>query len=291
MWDPRPDRWLLERRRFEVGNRVISFRSAAAQTDDGKPMGTVIVLRDVTAEVEAERFKDSFITHVSHELRTPLTAIKGYSDLLLAGAGEALNEDQVAFLKTIDRQTDSLMRMINALLDFSEMEAWGRLGLRQHPVRLYSLIEKVGEEQRPLVEGKGLTFQVEAPTNLAPVNVDVKRLHWAITNLVRNAWQHTSAGGNVTLRLSERDAQVIIDVIDTGKGIASEDQKQLFDRIYHTTSTTEGETRGLGLGLYVTRAIVEAHGGKIKVVSEKGIGSRFSVLLPVWQEATGKDTL
>ena len=285
MWDPRPDRWLLERRRFEVGDRVISFRSAAARTDDGKPMGTVIVLRDVTAEVEAERFKDSFITHVSHELRTPLTAIKGYSDLLLGGASEALSEDQVSFLKTIDRQTDSLMRMINALLDFSEMEAWGRLGLRQHPIRLHSLIEKIAQEQRPQVEGKGLTFQVEAPTDLALVNVDTKRLHWAITNLVRNAWQHTPPGGSVTLRLLERDAQVSVDVIDTGQGIAPEVQKQLFDRIYRTTSETGGETRGLGLGLYVTRAIVEAHGGKIQVVSKEGVGSKFSVMLPAWHDA------
>jgi signal transduction histidine kinase len=288
-WDPRPDRWLLERRRFEVGNRVISFRSAAAQTDDGKPMGILIVLRDVTAEVEAERFKDSFITHVSHELRTPLTAIKGYGDLLLSGASDVLNEDQLNFLKTIDRQTDSLMRMISALLDFSEMEAWGRLGLRQHPMRLHSLIEKIAREQRPHVEGKGLTFQVEAPTDLAPVNVDTKRLHWAITNLVRNAWQHTPPGGSVTLQLSECDAQVIVDVIDTGEGIAPEGQKQLFDRIYHATSTAGGETRGLGLGLYVTRAIVEAHGGKIRVASEEGVGSKFSVMLPVWQEEAEKE--
>jgi signal transduction histidine kinase len=289
-WDPRPDRWLLERRRFEVGNRVISFRSAAVQTDNGEPMGTVIVLRDVTAEVEAERFKDRFITHVSHELRTPLTAIKGYSDLLLTGADDTPKEDQLAFLKTIDRQTDSLITMINALLDFSEMEAWGRLGLRRHPIRLHSLIEKVAKEQRPQVEGKGLTFQVEAPADLTLVNADTKRIHWAITNLIRNAWQHTPAGGSVTLRLSERDAEVIIDVVDTGEGIAPENQRQLFDRIYHTTSATEGEARGLGLGLYVTQAIVEAHGGKIRVVSEEGVGSRFSVILPAWQEEAEKDT-
>ncbi len=284
VWDPRPGRWLLERRRIEVGQKTISFRSAAVRTEDSELMGTVIVLRDVTAETEAERFKDNFLTHVSHELRTPLTVIKGYSDLLLIDASGTINQDQRDFLETIDRQTDSLITMINELLDFSEMESQGKLGLRRHPIQLFPLIEKIANEQRPQMDANDLTFQVEAPADLPLVNVDAKRMHWAISNLVRNAWQYTPAGGSVTLRLFGRDDQVIIDVIDTGRGISLEDQQQLFDHFHRATGAAESETRGLGLGLYVSRVIVEAHEGKIRVISEEGAGSTFSVILPACQE-------
>ena len=287
--DFQPSPWLLEHRRFQVGKKVISAHSAAVRTDDDEHLGTVIVLRDVTAEVEAEQLKDAFITHVSHELRTPLTAIKGFSELLLASAGGALNEDQRGFLETISRQTDNLVAMINELLDFSEMEARGRLGLQQRPVLLTTLVEEIAEEWRPQMDEKGLTFQVEIPDDLPLVDADMRRLRWAFINIVRNALQYTPAGGRVTLRLSEQNGQVILDVMDTGIGISPESQKRLFSRFYRVTNVTPDEIRGLGLGLYVTRAIVEAHGGSIEVVSEEEVGSKFSVILPALKEHNEKD--
>lgn len=281
--DLRSSAWLLERRRFEVGQRMISTSAAAVRTDSGEHLGTVIVLRDVTAEAEAERLKDAFITHVSHELRTPLTAITGYSELLIATAGSVLNETQRGFLETISRNTNDLLTMINALLDFSEVEAGGKLGLRQRPVQLRSIVEQVAKEWRPQMDTKDLAFRVETPADSPMVNGDAKRLHWAFTNLVRNAWQYTPDGGSVTLHLSEQDGHVKFDVIDTGRGISPEEQKQIFSRLYRVDEAMKNEERGLGLGLYVTRAIIEAHGGKISVVSEEGAGSTFSVILPVQQ--------
>ncbi len=277
--------WLLERRCFEAGKKVIHAYSAAVQTDDGENLGTVIVLRDVTAEVEAEHLKDAFVTHVSHELRTPLTAIKGYSELLLTDAGDTLSEAQRSFLGTISRNTDNLVAMINTLLDFSEMEAKGRLGVLQHPVLLSTLVKEVAEEWRPQMEDKGLTFQVEAPADLPLVNADTRRLRWALINLVRNAWQYTPAGGSVTLHLSAQDSQVVLDVVDTGAGISPENQQQIFNRFHNISQTwhdpePDDEVRGLGLGLYVAKAIVEAHGGEIRVASAEGSGSTFSVILP-----------
>jgi len=286
--DLQPSPWLLERRRFQVGRKVISAHSAAVRTDDGEHLGTVIVLRDVTAEAEAERLKDAFITHVSHELRTPLTAIKGYSELLLVTAGGALDKEKLGFLETISRHTDNLVAMINELLDFSEMEAGGRLGLRRRPMLLTALVEEIAEEVRPQIQEKGLTFQVETPAELPLVEADPRRLRWAVINLVRNAWQYTPTGGSVTLRLSEHDGQVVLDVVDTGIGISPEDQKHLFSRFYRVTNVTADDVRGLGLGLYVTRAIVEAHGGSIQIVSKKGFGSTFSVILPALQDHKGE---
>jgi signal transduction histidine kinase len=182
--------------------------------------------------------------------------------------------------------------MINELLDFSEMEAGGKLGLRERPVRLTTLVEEIAEELRPQIEEKGLILQVKAPTDLPFVDTDTRRLRWAIINIVRNAWQYTPSGGSITLQLSEHDGNVVLDVTDTGIGISPEDQKHLFSRFYRVTNVTIDDVRGLGLGLYVTRAIVEAHGGSIQVFSKEGVGSTFSVILPALQnnEGGGKGT-
>jgi len=282
--DTQPTPWLLEHRRFEVGKKVISVHSAAIRTDEGERLGTVIVMRDVTAEVEAERLKDAFITHVSHELRTPLTAIKGYSDLLLLTTSEALDEEQSSFLETINRNTDDLIAMVNELLDFSEMEASGRLGLLKRPTPLSIIVEDVAETWRPRMDAKGLTFNVELPAEPPLVDADARRLRWAIIHLVRNALQYTPSGGSVTLRLSRRDDQVILDVIDTGVGISPENQQHLFSRFYRVTNMPAEDVRGLGIGLYLTKAIVEAHGGKIHIVSKEGVGSTFSLILPALQD-------
>lgn len=278
--DLQPSPWLLERRRFQVGKRVINVHSAAVRMADGELLGTVIVLRDVTAEVEAEQLKDAFVAHVSHELRTPLTAIKGYSELLLSSGGATLSQEQRQCLETITHHTDNLVAMINSLLDFSEIEADGRLRLLPRPLQLSDLVEMVAEEWRPQMVEKSLTFEVEMPADLPQVNADARRLRWAIINLVRNAWQYTPAGGTVTMRLSAHDDKVILDVSDTGVGIAPEEQQRLFGRFYRLSGASYGEIRGIGLGLYVTKAIVEAHGGEVRVVSQKGVGSTFSMILP-----------
>jgi two-component system, OmpR family, sensor histidine kinase VicK len=276
------DPWLIERRRFEVGKKVISAHSAAVRTDDGEHIGTVIVLRDVTAEAEADRLKDAFVAHVSHELRTPLTAIKGYSELMLVGATGSLEDEQRRFIQTIHHHTDSLVSMINTLLDFSEMEAWDRLTLARHPTQLPSLLEETIEPWYSQMEEKQLAFTVEVSDGLPEINVDARRLQWVIVNLVRNALQYTPEGGSVSVRLYEQDGNVVFDVTDTGIGISEKDQEELFTRFYRVERATE--VRGIGLGLYVSKAIVESHGGEISVSSELGVGSTFSVVLPVLGE-------
>lgn len=277
-----PGPWLLESRRFQVGDKMFNAHSAAVRTDDGERLGNVIVLRDVTAEAEAEQLKDAFVAHASHELRTPLTSIKGYSALLLSATASTLSAEQRSFLEAIGRQTDSLMMMIDALLDFSEMEASGQLGLQRRPVQLNSLVAEVAEEWRPHMEEKGIAFQAEIPDQVPAVEGDARRLRWAVVNLVRNAWQYTPAGGQVTLRLRPTNGRVVLDVADTGVGISAREAQRLFTRFHRASSRpgTTDEARGLGLGLYVTKAIVEAHGGEVRVVSRVGSGSTFSLVLP-----------
>lgn len=276
------DPWLIERRRFEMGGKVIGAHSAAVRSKDGEHLGSVVVLRDVTAEAEADRLKDAFVAHVSHELRTPLTAIKGYSELMLIGATGTLEDEQRHFVKTIHHHTESLVNMINTLLDFSEMEARGELALNRHPIKLSTLVEEITEPWYLQMDDKRLAFSVEISDDLPQVNADVKRLQWVIENLVRNAWQNTSEGGSVTVRLYEQNGNVVLDVTDTGIGISANDQQRLFTRFYRVERAAN--VRGIGLGLYVSKAVLDAHGGKIRVSSQRGVGSTFSLLLPALQE-------
>lgn len=282
--DEQVNPWLLESRRFQVANKVYAVHSAGVTTDDGENLGTVIVLRDVTAEVEAEQLKDAFIAHVSHELRTPLTAIKGYTALLLATADSRLDRTQYESLTRIGKQTDSLVSMINTLLDFSEVEASGRLGLRRVPLALSELAEEVYQEWLPRMAEKSLTFTLEMPDALPLVNADSERLRWALINLVRNAYQYTGPGGTVTLCLSSSSDHIVVDVSDTGAGISLGEQRNLFTRFYRVMQDQDDIVRGLGLGLYVTKAIIEAHNGYVQVVSEVGVGSTFSIVLPAMRE-------
>lgn len=270
----------LDPHRFEVGRRVFSIHKAAVRTDEGRHLGNVIVLRDVTAEVEAERLKDAFVAHVSHELRTPLTAIKGYNALLLASAGDRLNEQQKEFAHIINRNTDDLIAMIDELLAFSEMESRGGLGLRRQPLSLANIVQNIALVWEPQMQSREINFVLDIPPSLPSVEVDPHRMRWAIVNLVRNAWQYTPPGGSITLRLSSSGDQVTLEVIDTGSGIPADKQRQLFTRFQRAASDEQTEVRGMGLGLYVTKAIVEAHHGQITVVSQEGIGSTFSITLP-----------
>ncbi|MBC7228472.1 MAG: HAMP domain-containing protein [Thermoflexales bacterium] len=286
----RDNPWLVDSRRFQVGNKVLSAHSAVVRNEEGQRLGTVIVLRDVTAEVEAERLKDAFVAHVSHELRTPLTAIRGYSNLLLAGAGGPLSEQQKSFLQTIARHTEALIAMIGSLLDFSEMEAGGRLALRKRPVSIAALAEEVVREWQPRMEENGITFRKEITDSPPSILADSERLRWALINLIRNASQYTPQGGTVTLRISAQDNWLVLEVADTGVGIPPEIQKHLFTRFYRGIPTGDDTVRGLGLGLYVTRAIVEAHGGQIQVASEPGSGSTFTIYLPLQPESPEKNT-
>ena len=290
--DEPPSPWLLESRRFRVADKIFVAHSAVVRMEGdggveergqarGEKLGTVIVIRDVTAEVEAEKLKDAFVAHVSHELRTPLTSIKGYSDLLLVTTESALDASQRTFLEKIVRQTANMITMVNALLDFTEIEAGGRLTLQQQPSQISALIEDIAEEWGPKMEDMALDFTVDMADQPYPqVNIDQKRMRWAIINLVRNAWQYTPAGGEVTIRVSDHRDRVSIIVEDTGIGIPEEAQRHLFTRFFRVMHQHDDDVRGLGLGLYVTKAIIEAHGGYIQVFSEVEQGSTFIITLP-----------
>ncbi len=268
-----------ETQRFEMGQQVLSALSAPVITPDQQQSGAVVVLRDITREVESEKLKDDFITSISHELRTPLTAIKGYNDLLRMTGGGSLNEQQLQFIRIVDDNVADLLNLIQEMLDLSQIDA-GALGIDDMPVNLSELVEtETGNWQNSMRE-HGLSFSVSLPPKPIWVAGDSLRLTRVLHNLLSNAQAYTLFGGQVSVLLKQVDDVAQVDVIDSGVGIAEEDQRFLFARFFraiHNESTYD--ISGAGLGLYLSKAIIEAHHGEIWVKTELNKGSTFSFKL------------
>lgn len=277
---------LGEPSRIEVNNRVLGAQLAAIADSQGQRLGTLIILRDVTKDVLAERLKDSFITHISHELKTPMTVIKMASEVL---AGQP--EDQPAnrrMLTMLSRNIDILDRMVLELLDISEMST-GSLEVASEPLDIEALVWEVinglaGEIERHDIDITVMVRDLDA----LDLTGDDQRLRWALSHLVRNAIYYNLPGGQVmvTIRTSRQNGTeaIIISVIDNGVGISSKDLPHIFERFYRgEPRTREGkrlDPRGLGQGLFVARTIATAHGGHLGVQSEVGKGSVFTLSLP-----------
>jgi signal transduction histidine kinase len=243
-------------------------------------------LEDLNQKVqEANRLKTEFVTVVTHELRSPLTSITGYLDLLLEEGREGA-EAREAYLQIVKRNADRLLQLINDLLDLARLEA-GKLELKRVPLDLEGLIREVSEALRLQIEGKGQHLRLDLAAPLPVVSGDPERLTQILLNLVSNAHKYTPQGGSITVATRAERAGVCIAVQDTGIGLSSEEQQQLFTKFFRTEHPLVREAEGTGLGLAIASALVELHGGTLTVVSTPGQGSTFNVILPAAPTLTG----
>jgi signal transduction histidine kinase len=243
-------------------------------------------LEDLNQKVqEANRLKTEFVTVVTHELRSPLTSIAGYLDLLLEEGSEGA-EAREAYLQIVKRNADRLLELINDLLDIARLEA-GKLALKRQPLDLEGLIQEVSGALRPQIEGKGQHLHLDLAASLPVVTGDPERLTQILLNLVTNAHKYTPQGGRITVATRAERAGVCIAVQDTGIGLSSEEQQQLFTKFFRAQHPLAREAVGTGLGLAIARALVELHGGTLTVVSAPGQGATFKVTLPAAPELTG----
>jgi len=270
--------------RVEINDRVIGAQLAIVADPQGNRLGTVLMLRDVTRDALSDRLKDQFVTQMSHELRTPLAAIKGMSEVLLA-----LPEDRPPnrkFLEAISRNAAVLDRMIIELLDISEIGA-GSFAVREQEIALPQLVFNVTQGLAPRIHRADLSLGVTVVNDGAlSIIGDDRRLQWALGHLVDNSLKYTEAGGQIAIALGRRrEGYLLIEVSDTGVGISPRDLPHVFERFYRGEArTAAGKTidpRGLGQGLFVARAVAEAHGGYLSVASRVGEGSTFTLALPV----------
>lgn len=265
---------------LESENRVIHALLSPVLSQRGDFMGVVTIFRDITKEVEADRAKSEFVSTVSHELRTPMTAIKGYTDLLHAGAAGPINAEQKRFLTTIKGNTDRLTALINDLLDISRMET-GRVRFEPRPLQIGEVIADVVNVLAGSAEEKQQSLTYEVAAGLPDIMGDQDRLNQVLTNLVGNAIRYTPDGGEIDVRAYLVERAVRIDVRDSGIGIAPEDMGHIFERFYRADHPLVQEARGTGLGLSIVKMFVEMHGGRIWVESEPERGSTFTFILPI----------
>ncbi|HET7087414.1 MAG TPA: response regulator, partial [Anaerolineae bacterium] len=271
---------------FEDENRHVRVSIAPVTGPGDELLGTVSVVRDITAEVEADRTTRDFVSNVSHELRTPMTSIKGYADLLLMGAAGSLNENQERFLNIIRSNAKRLETLVADLLDINRIDS-GRAMLDIKQVSMVAVLEQVLTSLHERIEQKRLSIKTELPEGDSLIVLgDQARLLQVLTNLVSNSHQYTPPGGSITVRayrLAERD-MLCVEVEDTGIGISEEDLPKVFDRLFRADDPVVQEFPGTGLGLAITQSLVEMHGGEIWVNSALGKGTTFSFTVPLAEE-------
>jgi signal transduction histidine kinase len=266
--------------------------------EEGKIIGTFGISRDVTGQITAEAalarqaqelsaqnerlreldgLKDEFVALVSHELRTPLTSIIGYIKLLRDERASGV--DTGHFAEVIERNAERLLRLVGDLLFLSEVQS-GQLAVELRRADLAGIAAAAVEEMRPEAERKHLELTFSA-AGVPALALDPTRIAQLLDNLISNAVKFTPDGGRVAVRVGAEPAQAVLTVADTGIGIPAADRDQIFERFYRTANARRKVIQGTGLGLTITKAIVDAHDGTITVDSDEGRGSTFTIRLPL----------
>jgi two-component system sensor histidine kinase KdpD len=226
---------------------------------------------------ELDTMRTEFLANVSHELRTPLAVIKGSANSLLQPDVIFDDSTRQEFLQSIDRDADTLTRLVDDLLMMSRLEA-DALVLSRKPHRLAKVVDYVRDRLEKLTVRHQLIIDI--PENLPPVNIDEGRIGEVLTNLVENAAKYSNDNTRITIQADYNDREVTVSVADEGIGIPPELHHKIFDRFFQGNGHKNGRRRGTGLGLAICQGIIEAHDGRIWVESEPENGSRFSFTLP-----------
>ncbi|MGP7998188.1 MAG: sensor histidine kinase [Streptosporangiaceae bacterium] len=266
--------------------------------DHGQIIGTFGISRDVTGQVRAEqrlaqqaveltaqneqlrqldRLKDEFIGLVSHELRTPLTSIIGYIALLRDERSKGMNVDH--FADVIERNAQRLLRLVGDLLFLSRIQT-GQLAMELRGTDMLAIAAQAAEEMRPEAEGKNISLALSS-AEVPRFAADPIRVAQVLANLLSNAVKFTPEGGRIEVSVGVHGDHAVLAVTDTGIGVPQADRDRIFERFFRSAVATEQVIPGTGLGLTITKAIVDAHHGTITVTSQEGRGSTFTVRLPL----------
>jgi|GEM_PF-2297837 len=262
---------------FAKTSRWVAVSASPLRDAAGAVTAMVHAFRDITAARELEQLKADFISTVSHELRTPLTSIKGATALLFeqvpADSGNAFE-----LLQMVRNNSERLLRLINDLLDASKIEA-GKLTIRKQPCDPERLLERAVDGMTGYAEEYGVTVTTDFARGLAPVVVDPDRVEQIMSNLLSNAIKYSHRGDSVRVAVRSEGAYLRVDIIDTGVGIPSSALPRLFEKFSQVDRG--GRNRpGTGLGLVISKGLIEAHGGSISVSSTEGEGTTFTFTLP-----------
>ena len=247
--------------------------------EKGQITGCVVVFRDATKEREIDRMKTEFVSVASHQLKTPLTGIKWMSELLLR---EKLDDKQREYAQDVNTSANKLTKLVDNLLNVSHIETGRKFDIEKENINVIKLIDSaikvVGKNNNnkkiPIVKSK------KTPSKLM-INVDPDKIKQAVGNLIDNAVKYSKKGGTVEISCFQNKDGIMLSVKDNGIGIPSKQQDRIFEKFFRADNVTQYETGGTGLGLYIVKAIIEAHGGKIWFESDENEGTTFYAELPV----------
>jgi len=242
-------------------------------------LGIVIVCQDITELKHLEQIRKDFVANVSHELRTPVTSIKGFSETLLDGAYQD-EATLLSFLEIIHTESNRLQFLVKDLLDLSKVEQTG-FQVDVNPTDMNEVIDRAVEMIKPRIEEKSLHLDVQQE----PITVlgDADRLIQVMMNLLINAITYSTANTTIKIKLHQKNNQAVIEIEDEGVGIEDSEIGRLFERFYRVDRDRSRNSGGTGLGLAIVKHLIEAHQGKVDVESQIGVGTTFTIYLPLWR--------
>ncbi|HVR42697.1 MAG TPA: ATP-binding protein [Thermoanaerobaculia bacterium] len=274
-----------------VGAHLITGRdidlsiAAAPIRSGGAVVGAVLVIRDISALQEFDRKKDEFLSVASHELRTPLTTIRGYAQLLTQLVADIGPEERATYLRSMLGEIDRMMGLISELLDVSRIQR-NRLQVNPQEMDWVEFVRRLIDSQT--VQHPDRKIEFGAATDSILIHADPHRMRQVIDNLLSNAIKYSPEGSPVVVRVEAGGGRVRTSVTDRGIGIPADELSHLFERFHRARNVSSRYYGGLGLGLYISRAIVEAHEGSISVDTREGEGSTFSIDLPLESAQTSR---
>ncbi len=274
-------------RPVQLGSHFYQVHVTEVMLEGNRALGYVAAFQDISALIETERVKDDLVKQMSHELRTPLAAIRGYVDLVKMLESPQLTDQGRQFVDLALDNLSILERMVNEVVDVSVVVS-NHFYLDAQYTDVRDIARERFDHWLPAMAKRHLNFRFNAPDLAVCVEIDVDRMAQVIDHILRNAYSYSLEGGQVLLTVGQQAEKVFIRIEDEGVGIGADEVDRVFERMYRGRSADAGPTdaRGLGLGLYLSKMIVEAHQGTIDLTSQEGQGTTVTIHLPV-REAEG----
>jgi len=274
----------VSREEFRVG-RKLTLEVTTVYIKKGRDRkGVLVVLHDITREKIVEKTKSEFVSIAAHQLRTPLSAIKWTLKMLLSGDLGKITDEQKEFIGKSYESNERMISLINDLLNVTRIEE-GRYVLKRDAVDMIKMIENIIKSYRSLIKQRQVRFRFKEPKErLAKIVVDEEKLELATRNLFDNAIRYSLPGGEIVVELKKSEKNIEFSIKDSGVGIPNDQQNRIFSKFFRGANVIRMETDGSGLGLFISKNIIEAHGGNIWFESEEGRGTTFYFTIPIEDE-------
>ncbi len=266
----------------DIGSQGITYKVVTAKVIDvhKETIGVMKIFYDLTREKMLDKLKSEFITIAAHQLRTPLSAIKWVIKMVLDGDAGPLSQEQEQLLNKGYKSNERIITLVNDMLNVSRIEE-GRFGYKMQKEDITKALDGILEALSSIVSNKGIKLTLSKEADFPLLNIDVKKITLVLQNLIENAIKYTPERGRINIKMRKDEQYVQIVIEDNGIGIPAADKEKLFSKFYRGENALRLQTEGSGLGLFIVRNIVKEHGGDITFESEEGVGTTFTITLPI----------